>query len=55
MPNLVSMVIVSYLVYAFLNPESGLLNNTLELLHLPTVNWYSEPKYWPMILVIVNA
>lgn len=49
------MVIVSYLVYAFLNPESGLLNNTLELLHLPTVNWYSEPKYWPMILVIVNA
>lgn len=55
LPNLVSMVIVSYLVYAFLNPESGLLNNTLELLHLPTVNWYSEPKYWPMILVIVNA
>ena len=39
----------------FLNPESGLLNNTLELLHLRTVNWYSEPKYWPMILVIVNA
>ena len=55
LPNLVSMVIVSYLVYAFLNPESGLLNNTLELLHLPTVNWYSEPKFWPMILVIVNA
>lgn len=55
LPNLVSMVIVSYLVYAFLNPESGLLNNTLELLHLPTVNWYSEPKYWPMILVVVNA
>ena len=55
LPNLVSMVIVSYLVYAFLNPESGLLNNTMELLHLPTVNWYSEPKYWPMILVIVNA
>lgn len=27
LPNLVSMVIVSYLVYAFLNPESGLLNN----------------------------
>lgn len=30
LPNLVSMVIVSYLVYAFLNPESGLLNNTME-------------------------
>lgn len=55
LPNLVSMVIVSYLVYAFLNPESGLLNNTLTALGLPTIAWYSEPKYWPYILVIVNA
>lgn len=55
LPNLVSMVIVSYLVYAYLNPESGLLNSALGALGLPTVNWYSEPDYWPYILVLVNA
>lgn len=55
LPNLVSMVIVSYLVYAFLNPESGLMNSMLSALGLSTVNWYSEPGYWPYILVIVNA
>lgn len=55
LPNLVSMVIVSYLVYAFLNPETGLLNNTLEALGFSAINWYSEPKYWPYILPIVNV
>lgn len=55
LPNLVSMVIVSYLVYAFLNPESGLLNGTLQMLGFKKVNWYSKPEYWPYILVIVNA
>jgi putative aldouronate transport system permease protein len=52
-----SMVIVSYLVYAFLSPDTGLLNKTI----LPvfgihdSVSWYSEAKYWPFILPIVNV
>ena len=55
LPNLVSMVIVSYLVYAFLNPDTGLMNNFLEAIGLSGVNWYSEPKYWPFILPLVNT
>lgn len=51
LPNLISMVIVSYMVYAFLNPENGLLNNTL--FKGAAVNWYNEPKYWPYILNVV--
>jgi len=55
LPNLVSMVVVAYLVYAFLNPETGLVNNAiLEKMGVSTVNWYSEAKYWPTILVIVQ-
>ena len=55
LPSLVSMVIVSYLVYAFLNADSGFINNSiLKALGKPTVNWYSEARYWPFILVIVN-
>ncbi|GHU15758.1 sugar ABC transporter permease [Spirochaetia bacterium] len=55
LPNLVSMVIVSYLVYAFLTPETGFVNTTvLPAFGMPGINWYSEAKYWPFILVIVQ-
>lgn len=50
-PYLVSMVIVAYVVYAFLNSESGFINNTI--LNGNGPQWYSEAKYWPVILIIV--
>lgn len=56
LPSLVSMVIVSYLVYAFLSGDNGYFNKTLlPLLGLEEISWYSSPKYWPLILIIVNA
>jgi len=56
MPFFLSAVIVSYLVYAFLNPEKGFLNQTIvQWLGMDTVFWYSEKEYWPYILTIVNA
>lgn len=54
LPNLVSMVIVAYLVYAFLNPETGLVNHMLTAAGKTEVNWYSERGYWPFILVFVQ-
>ncbi len=55
LPNLISMVVVAYLVYAFLNPETGLVNKTiLNALGKDGVNWYTEAKYWPYILVLVQ-
>ena len=55
LPNLISMVIVSYLVFAFLNADSGFVNHSiLEPLGIKPINWYSESKYWPFILVIVE-
>ncbi len=55
LPNLVSMVIVAYLVYAFLNPETGLVNNAiLSAMGKDPVNWYTSPGYWPVILVLVQ-
>ncbi len=56
LPYLISMVIVSYLVYAVLSIETGFMNNTvLPLLGLDEISWYSEAKYWPYILTIVNV
>ena len=54
-PFLISIVIVSYLVYAFLSTESGFINNSiLHPLGLASISWYTSPKYWPFILVIVH-
>lgn len=55
LPYLISMVIVSYLVFAMFSSESGFVNNSiLEPLGASGVSWYTEPKYWPYILTIVH-
>jgi putative aldouronate transport system permease protein len=56
MPNLISWVIISYLVFAFLGAETGYVNNTILPL-LGSDDWimfYLEPKYWPYILTTVH-
>jgi putative aldouronate transport system permease protein len=56
MPHFLSMVVVSYLVYAFLHPTSGFLNSTiLEWLDKDPIPWYMEKQYWPYILTLVSA
>ena len=55
-PFLISMVIVSYLAYAFLSTSNGFINNTLvRLFGITAIDWYNTPKYWPFILVIINV
>ncbi|QJD82836.1 ABC transporter permease [Cohnella herbarum] len=55
LPFLISMVIVGYLVLSMLNVENGLLNRLLPAFGIEPISWYSEPKYWPYILTIVNV
>lgn len=56
LPNLLSSVIIGYLVFAFFSVENGFVNNQiLKLFGQDPVRWYSEPKYWPFILVFVSA
>lgn len=55
LPFLISIVIVSYIVFAFLSIENGMINNSiLKPMGIASVKWYSEPKYWPFILTFVN-
>jgi putative aldouronate transport system permease protein len=55
LPYLISMVLVSYLVYSLLSVNVGLMNKTiLPALGIDPVSWYNESKFWPFILVIVN-
>ena len=54
-PYLISMVIVSYLAFAFLSSSNGYINNSLlAALGADPIDWYNTPKYWPFIHVIIN-
>ncbi len=52
-PHFLSWVVVSYFVYAILNPDKGLANLILGIFGQDPVRWYSEEQYWPFILVIM--
>lgn len=56
MPHFISMVVVSYLVYAFLGHQSGFVNSGIfPALGLDAVKWYYEPKYWPFFLFFIQG
>ncbi len=51
-PSMVSAVILSYIGYAFLSNSYGFINSNI----IPDnpIQWYSEAKYWPVILTIIH-
>lgn len=53
-PYLISMVVVSYIVFGFLSVENGYLNKLIVALGGKAVSWYTVSKYWPFILTIVH-
>ena len=56
LPFLISIVVVSYIVFALLSHENGMFNKTLlPLLGLDPVQWYNDTTWWPLILIITNC
>lgn len=49
-PNLLSWVVISYLLYGFLSMDKGIVNTLLKAFGIQPVMWYSEPTYWTAIL-----
>ncbi len=55
LPQLISIIIVAYIVYAFFSNEAGFINNRiLETFGAEKVNFYNTPFYWPFILIFVQ-
>ena len=55
MPHFLSMVIISYIAFAFFSNETGFLNHKiLPMLGMEPVDWYLTPKPWPYILSIIH-
>lgn len=54
LPNLLSWVVIGFIVYAFLNADTGFVNNSVyKALGIEGISWYSTPGPWPVILTIV--
>ncbi len=54
LPYLMSWVVVSYLVYAIMANDTGLINAMLRAAGKETINWYQTKKYWPFILTFCH-
>lgn len=53
-PYFLSMVVVSYIVFAFLDPTNGYINGVLQFFGKEPIQFYMEAKYWPFIIVVVQ-
>lgn len=53
-PHFMSWIIASYMVYAILSPEYGLLNKIIEAFGGTAVQWYALPEAWTWILLICS-
>lgn len=52
LPYFISWLVVSLMMLAFMSTD-GLLNDWLERLGLPQINWYQDAGLWPAILTLV--
>lgn len=51
-PYFVSWVVASYILYAFISPDQGVVSNLLEMFGKEQVNLYTKPNAWPVILLL---
>jgi putative aldouronate transport system permease protein len=54
LPNFLSWVVISLLVYGFI-ADKGFINNVITgILHKEAISFYQEIKYWPFILIFTQ-
>ena len=54
LPYFLSWVVVSYCLFAFLSPEKGYVNGIISSLGGEKISWYTEPKYWTLIIIFMS-
>jgi len=56
LPYMISIVVVSYMVYGFLSKETGFLNKSvLPVFGQEPRSWYTTISVWPFILILVHT
>lgn len=54
LPYFMSWIIVSYMMYSLLSYDFGLINKVLTFFGAEPISFYTEPKYWTAILMIIK-
>lgn len=54
LPYFLSWVVVSYCLFAFLNPAKGYVNSVLTQFGKEGVAWYTEKKWWPFFIIFMS-
>lgn len=54
LPRFLSWVLIAFIVYILLSPSHGLVNSIFMALGGDKIQWYTYPKYWPVIFLIVH-
>jgi len=54
-PFFLSMMVISYIVFGFLDHTNGFVNSVLTSFGLDPINFYRETAWWPFILPLVNT
>ena len=54
LPRFMSMVLISFIVYVFLAPSTGVINTLRSQAGLSRIQWYLKANYWPFILTVTH-
>lgn len=54
LPYFLSWVVVSYCLFAFLNPAKGYFNSVLQQFGQEGISWYTEKSFWPFIIIFMS-
>jgi len=54
LPNFISWVLVAYIGFTLFSAEHGVINQILTMFGQKPINWYTQPQYWGVILMIFN-
>ena len=55
LPYFLSWVVIGYFVYAFLSVDKGLINQWITGHGGTAIQWYSDPRFWPFILLFIGT
>lgn len=53
-PYFLSWVVVGYMLFSFISPSYGILTSFLRGMGLEYIDFYSDPAYWPFILILAG-
>jgi multiple sugar transport system permease protein/putative aldouronate transport system permease protein len=55
LPTFISYIAVSFVVYAILKTDGGIINNIITAFGGEKISFYTNAQYWPVILTLVKA